>query len=117
MAHPIIIAPPLAILPLAFPISAREISELIVFRLPTLTDGPLPPVCAIPGRPDGMLPILLLAVPPRLPDPEMNATVRTQEQLEELLVPILKLTAAPSPVFPTRLQQAEDRAEELIRSE
>lgn len=110
-------APPLASPVLPFPTSARETSELIEFRLPTLTDGLLPPVCAIPGRPVGILPILLLAVPLKLPDPDINATVRTQEHLDELRVPMLKLTAAPTPVFPTRPQQAEERAPELIPSE
>lgn len=105
LAHPIPMAPPPAILPFPFPTSVREISPSSFPHLPTPTDGPLPPVCAIPGRLDGTLAILLFAVPARLPDPEMQASVTTHDALPEPELPMLHVTAAPSPWFPSSLQQ------------
>lgn len=96
-ALPIIVFP--------FPTRLRETKELEFPQLPTLTDGPLLPVSAIPGRLVGMFVIPLLAVPPRLPDPDISASITRHEALEEPELPMLNVMAEPSPRSPKTPQQ------------
>lgn len=95
----------LPILVFLFSTKLRETNALEFPHLPTLTDGPLLPVSAIPGRLVGMLSIPAFAVPARLPDPDMTASITKQEALVEPELPMLNVSAVPSPRLPKTPQQ------------